>query len=154
MYYKWRGRQLEKLTDAEYCQPFKTHWSQLHSTAVQPRPCSNNPSSWKESFLLPKGYRSHHVMLIHIPRRVLPALAYSQRGERVCLSTKPVQGEREEPPLLAPQPGALFSSCCSSTNLGQGWPDLTLPGQWSIAQQTSTCSQLLFPCPWQEGRPS
>lgn len=56
--------------------------------------------------------------------------------------------------LSPPLPKALFSPRCSSTDLGQGWPGLTLPGWCSTALQTRIWSCLLLPRPRQEGRAS
>lgn len=51
----------------------------------------------------------------------------------MCSSTRAVPGEREESSHLTSLPGALFASCCSSSDLGWSRPDLTLPGQCNTA---------------------
>lgn len=75
------------------------------------------------------GFRSH--------RHRRYCLSFHRvRAESRCAPPQDLCQEREESSFTS-LPGALFSSCCSSSDLGWSWPDLTLPGKCSTASQTN-----------------
>lgn len=144
--YKLRGRQLEKLTDAEYLQRLNL-LSRLCPAAVQ-GPSSHNPSHWKESLLTPRGCKSHWAT--HTDGCCLPSPR--AREERRRAPQQNLCGEKERSLLLLPHNlgHSFHPAAAPPTRVGAA--QIRPCQASSTAPQTSIWSWLLFPCPRQEGR--